>query len=175
MNADENSAYVAGSARRTDAWAEEAAQRGHRGSQRIARAGWIVASAEVAAALAVAEGAAVAYRRRIVLLDERPVEIADAYYPQAVAEGTALPEPARVKGGTAALLADLGWTAAEVHETVSARLPDSDEAEVLQIVPAEPVLILERVSIAADGTAFEYAVMVMNAENRKIRHQTRGR
>lgn len=173
MAADESSAYIAGSAPRGDAWAGEAAATGHRGTQRIAFARWTASTGQVAAALAIAAGEPVAMRRRIVLLDDRPIEIADAYYPAHVAEGTSLAQPARIRGGVATLLAERGFTASTIRETVSARLPNEPESETLQISDQQPVLVLERISISPDGTPFEYAVMVMNADGRELHYNTR--
>src|SRR5262249_15014380 len=113
--------YIAGSARPGDAWATEAAATGHRGTQRIAWAGQRTAPADATHALGLPDGAPVVARRRVVLLDERPVELADAYYPADIAAGTPLTSTAKIRGGAAALLAGLGHTAAEVREEVSAR------------------------------------------------------
>ncbi|WP_060886610.1 UTRA domain-containing protein [Streptomyces caniscabiei] len=60
---------------RGDAWTEEAAARGRRGTQRILYAGETAAPAEVAALLGSAEGEPVVVRRRLILLDDRPLQV----------------------------------------------------------------------------------------------------
>src|SRR5437867_3785016 len=94
--------YVAsGSARAGDAWATEAAAAGRRGTQTIAWAREVPAAAHVATALDLPEGSPVVTRRRVVLLDDQPVELADSYYPPSIAAGTALAEPTKIRGGAA--------------------------------------------------------------------------
>lgn len=168
-----SSRYTAGSAGRGDAWAEEAAEAGRHGSQLIAEAGWHAAAEDVATALGVAPGSRIATRRRIVLLDGKPIEIADSYYPEHIATGTVLPEPRKIKGGSAVLLADLGHVAASVRETVSARTATPAEREILHLSDTQPVLILRRTTAGADGVPFEYSVMTMTAEGRELHYNVR--
>ncbi|GIJ51199.1 hypothetical protein Val02_80850 [Virgisporangium aliadipatigenens] len=170
----ESAAYIAGNGvRPRDAWAAEAAAAGGTGSQRITFAGAVPATADVAAALGVEAGATVVVRRRLVLLDGAPVETADAYYPQAVAGGTPLAEPSRIPGGAAAFLAGMGLGADRVLEEIHARVPTPDERHVLRLPAGEPVLVLTRLSLAGDGTPFEYAVMTMRSAGRVLRYDLR--
>src|SRR3954454_18619977 len=91
-----------------DAWSEEAAQAGHVGTQQLRTVTSAVPSAEVAAELGLPLGTAAIVRRRTVLLDQKPVELADSWYPLQVATGTGLAEPRKIKGGAVTLLATLG-------------------------------------------------------------------
>jgi GntR family transcriptional regulator len=167
--------YVAsGSARTSDAWAAEATAAGRRGTQTIAWAREVPAATPVAAALDLPDGSPVVTRRRVVLLDDQPVELADSYYPPDIAVGTALAEPAKIRGGAAALLANLGHIAAEVLEDITARMPTDEEQAALQVGPSEPLLILARVSVGTDGRPFEYAVMTMVARGRVLHYRTQG-
>ncbi len=68
-----------------DAWAEEAAAQGRKGTQRILSAGEAPASAEVGALLGLAEGQPVVFRRRVIELDGEPNELTDSYYPVEIA------------------------------------------------------------------------------------------
>ncbi|MFF7816193.1 UTRA domain-containing protein [Streptomyces sp. NPDC007945] len=65
----------------SDAWTDEAARRGRRGGQRLLRAGEVDAPDVVRAALGLSLGERVVVRRRLILLDDVPVELADSYYP----------------------------------------------------------------------------------------------
>lgn len=167
--------YVAGEAgQASDPWAGEAASAGGTGRHQITYAGEAEAPPEVADALHLAAGARVVARRRLMFLDGQPVEVSDTYYPFAVAAGTALAEPAKIRGGAARLLANQGWTAARVHEEVTARHPTAAEQLSLLVGRDAPVLVLRRISYAADGTPFEAAVMTMRADRRILAYDLTG-
>lgn len=168
-----SAAYTSGTATSGDAWAAEAAQAGKQGSQRIVRAGWIQADADIAEPLGVEVGADIAVRERLILLDSRPVEIAISYFPAAIAEGTALPKPQKIPGGSAALLQRAGHIATTNHETVSARMPTEAERRTLELADGKPVLILRRTSADANGRPIEHAVMVMDAAVRELHYDSR--
>ncbi|MFF9476311.1 UTRA domain-containing protein [Streptomyces roseolus] len=82
----------------SDAWTDEAARRGRRGGQRLLRAGEVDAPDIVRTALGLSLGERVVVRRRLILLDDVPVELADSSYPLSIAGGTALAE--RTADGT---------------------------------------------------------------------------
>jgi GntR family transcriptional regulator len=154
-----------------DAWGDEAASQGRQGTQRLAEVTTLRASAEVASALALPAGGEVVVRRRVVLLDGQPVELADSYYPSTLAAGTGLAEPRKIRGGAVALLANLGYVAADVDEEVSARQASAEERDALRLGDGEPVLVLTRRSATADGTPFEFTAMTMAASHRRLRYQ----
>lgn len=154
-----------------DTWAAEAQSAGQRGTQRLAEVAAVPAPAAVASALGIPEGSRVVVRRRVVLADDVPIELADSYYPHELAAGTALAEPKKIPGGAVTLLSELGYRAADVDEEVSARRPTSDEQAALRLADGEPVLVLTRRSATADGTPFEYTVMTMATRSRRLRYQ----
>ncbi|WP_308312596.1 UTRA domain-containing protein [Streptomyces sp. ISL-11] len=157
----------------SDAWAEEAAQDKRRGGQRLLGAGGVVPPDGIARALGLADGEEVIVRRRLILLDGSPVELADSYYPARVAAGTALAEPRKVPGGAVTLLADLGYTATRVEEAVTARMPTESEREALELGDNEPVLVLSRIVFAGDGLPMEACEMTMTAKERTLRYRMR--
>lgn len=145
-----------------DAWQEEAARRGSSGEQRILQADVIAAPEEISVALRLPTGARVVCRRRLMLLDGRPVELASSYWPADVAEGTALAEPQKIRGGAVSLLATLGFTPASVDERVSARPPTAEERRALAMHDEhEWVLALTRVITNEGGRPYEATAMVM--------------
>ncbi|CAL9455674.1 hypothetical protein SUDANB99_02533 [Streptomyces sp. enrichment culture] len=81
-----------------DAWAEEAAAQGRRGTQRIVSAGEVAADDEPAALLGLTPGEPVVVRRRVIELDGEPVELTDTYYPAHIARGTPLAGTAKIRG-----------------------------------------------------------------------------
>ncbi|GIE96533.1 GntR family transcriptional regulator [Paractinoplanes rishiriensis] len=159
-----NPYVVAGSG---DAWSAEAAAAGRRGTQRLLDVSVISPHEGVRAALSTPDDGQVVCRSRLMLLDGVPVEIADSFYPAEVAVGSPLASPGKIKGGAVAALAELGHAAAEIAETVTARLPDKSEMDLLEIASDEPLLVLSRISFDAAGRAVEYAVNRMIASRTK--------
>lgn len=146
---------------RGDVWGKEAASQGRSGGQRILFAGETPAPGAVAEAFGLEPGAPVVLRRRLILLDGIPVELADSYWPLSVAAGTALAAPGKVKGGAPTLLAELGYTPADVKEIVRTREATTEERESLQMAdPSEWVLTLHRVITGDRGQPYEVFVSV---------------
>lgn len=148
----------------SSAWTEEAGRRGHRGGQQTLEVTTVYPSDEVREALRLAEGAEVVVRRRLILLDDEPVELTDSFYPADLAAGTRLADPRKIPGGAVRLLADLGFVGEEHVEQVNAALATSAEAELLALAPGSAVLKLLRVSMTAEGTPFEVSIMTMPPE-----------
>ncbi|MFB9558665.1 UTRA domain-containing protein, partial [Streptomyces roseoviridis] len=115
----------------SNAWTEEAARRGRRGGQKTLSVTITVAPEEVRAALGLAQGEEVVVRRRLILLDDDPVELSDSYYPAAIAAGTRLADPRKIPGGAVGLLADLGFVGEDTVEHVRADIATSEQAELL--------------------------------------------
>lgn len=166
--------YIANASPPTDAWADEAAATGGAGTHQITFAGQAEAPTHIAQALGVDQGAHVIARRRLILLNGRPIEISDTYYPADIADGTPLASDQKIKGGAARWLADHGHTAYKVHEEIAARLPTEAERDTLRLGPRSPVLVLRRTSYNTDGRPFEAAVMVMNADRRVLAYDLSG-
>lgn len=141
------------------------------GTQTIVFAGEVTPPPEVADAFAISASERVVLRRRIILLDDVPVEVAESYYPLYIAQGTRLAELRKVPGGAVSLLAELGHATKSTVEDVSARLPTSDECELLGTAADEPVLILFRVVFADERRPVEVSIMTMIAKGRHLRYQ----
>lgn len=144
-----------------DAWTEQAGSRGRRGGQKLVHVETVKPEPAVLTALRLDADAEVVVRRRLILLDETPVELTDSYYPALVAAGTRLSEARKIPGGAVTLLAELGYVGAEVREDVSARIATPDECKDLALEPGSPVLSLMRITATADGTPFEVSLMAM--------------
>ncbi|MFJ9037948.1 UTRA domain-containing protein [Streptomyces sp. NPDC102406] len=146
-----------------DAWTEEAQQRG---GQRLVEVAEVTPPPAVAEALRLpADGKAVV-RRRAILLDDAVVELADSYYPAAVARGTGLSEAKKIKGGAPTLLASLGYRARRVSEDVEFREASETERAALVLPEGATVLHILRTTSAEDGSPFEVQLMVMKAPRR---------
>ncbi|MGW4528591.1 GntR family transcriptional regulator [Amycolatopsis sp. NPDC004378] len=161
--------YVSG--RKGDAWGAEAAQHGGTGTQRLGEVGEVPAPAPIADMLGLDASDPVIVRRRVMLFDDRPVELVESYYPVAIARGTRLAEARKIRGGAVALLAELGHQPRRVREDVVARLATAEERVELQLDDLACVLQLSRVLYDQDDVAVEASVMTMVAEGRRLRYE----
>ncbi|MFD5814760.1 UTRA domain-containing protein [Streptomyces sp. NPDC127038] len=153
-----------------DAWSDESAARERKGGQQLTFAGPIEPPADVARALGIQAGEEAVARKRIITLDGQPVELTDTYYPSAIALDTPLATPRKIRGGAVTLLASLGFTTAQVHEDVSARMPTAAELEALHLDGSEPVLTLLRVHVAADGKPLQVDAITMPSNDRHLHY-----
>jgi GntR family transcriptional regulator len=154
-----------------DAWSEEAAAQGGVGSQRLREVADVIPPPAVAAGLGQGPEATAVVRRRVIMLDGRPVELADSYYPLAVARGTRLAEARKIRGGSPTLLTSLGYPLADVVEDVSARPPSGDETRELELAEGEWVMVLFRVASTGEGQPVEVTVMTMRARDRHLSYR----
>ncbi|MFF7189659.1 UTRA domain-containing protein [Streptomyces sp. NPDC008222] len=145
-----------------DAWSTEAAAHGRRGSQRLLAVEEVDPPDTVRAFLAIGPAEKVVVRRRLILLDDEPVELADSYYPARIAHGTRLAERGKIPGGAVTLLAALGFTPEdEPLEDVFAATASSSQCAALRLPPGAPVLVLTRFTASTSGEPMEVSVMTM--------------
>ena len=154
-----------------DAWTGEALRRGGKGSQRIIEVAEVEPQQAVAEALRLGQSETVVVRRRVILLDDHPVELVDSYFPAAIARGTGLANQSKIPGGAVTLLAQLGYRAREIREDVMARMPTAAERELLVLGDA-PVLILFRTVVSDTGAPMEVTVMTTPAAGRRYSYQS---
>lgn len=147
----------------TDAWSEEARQRG---GQRLAEVAEVIPPREVANALRLSPGEKAVVRRRIILLDGDVIELADSYYPLSVARGTALTEKRKIKGGAPTLLAELGYQPRYVAEDLEFRSANEFERTALDLPEGASVLTVLRTTSTEDGSPYEVQLMAMKAPRR---------
>ncbi|MCM2391039.1 UTRA domain-containing protein [Streptomyces sp. CWNU-1] len=157
----------------TDAWAAETAAQGRRGSQRILHAGEAPAPQEVSERLGIGENDMIIIRRRLMLLDGRPCELTDTYYPADIARDTRLAETAKIPGGAVTYLAGLGYIAARAREDISARMPHHHERESLCASDDEPVLQVVRTTLDRDNKPIQVDIMIMPANRRRLQYDIR--
>jgi GntR family transcriptional regulator len=114
-----------------------------------------IASADVRDALGLAARSKVVARRRRYLMDAQPVELAQSYVPQSIANGTKIAEQDTGPGGIYARLEELGHELAEFSEEVAARMPTPEERRRLRLPTGTPVLTVRRIAFDRNGTAVE--------------------
>ncbi|MFG2814977.1 GntR family transcriptional regulator [Streptomyces sp. NPDC048410] len=141
-------------------WLTEAAKLGARPDSSLLDVRETSAPADVAAALRIARDETVLLREQILTLDDEPVELVKSYYPMAIARGTAITEKRKIRGGTPALLAELGFPPRTSVDRVSARVPTQEQYRALRLPSDLPVLRTLRVVFSDDERPIEATIMV---------------
>jgi GntR family transcriptional regulator len=112
-------------------------------------------SAGVAELLGVDEEATVLARRREMLADGEPVQMATSYLPLDIVEGTPITEQDPGPGGIYSRLAELGHDPVAFAETVRIRRPIGDEARFLDMDLDQRVITIRRTAADATGRVVE--------------------
>jgi GntR family transcriptional regulator len=101
-------------------------------------------------------------RQWVSLYDGRPSELVSCWFPSSIADGTDLAKPDPLASGIRAHLQTIKHARIDhIVERLSARLPEGDEAELLQIPAASPVLeVVAMVRDASDVLLLVVAVVL---------------
>lgn len=153
-----------------DAWTDDAAQQGKIGSQLLLQVAEVSPHDYVREALRLSRDDNVVVRRRLVLLDDVPVELTDSYYPATLARGTALVEDRKIRGGAVTVLAEIGHVPRFISESVQARNASPEERELLGSTGEQAVLVLFRVTMDEQRLPIEATEMVI-ADGRHLHYE----
>jgi GntR family transcriptional regulator len=104
-------------------WLTAAKSGGKRGSIQLVGVTEVRPPAEVRAALDLGETGTAFLRYQILSYHDEPVKLVKSYYPAELARGTALAESRKIRGGTPALLAEMGCPPIQTVDRVSAHVP----------------------------------------------------
>ncbi|MGQ0777543.1 MAG: GntR family transcriptional regulator [Pseudonocardiales bacterium] len=149
-------------------WKSEAERLGMRGTQELAYVGAVSAEEDVAALLEVEPRATVAVRRRVMSLDDEPVQLADSYYPLDLVQGTPIAESRKLPGGTVAALERLGLELGDFEEHVSSRAATPQERQALRLAEGVPILVLMRTTYTIDGRPVEVSKALLAADRHQL-------
>ena len=127
-----------------------------------------VAPPEVAERLHLSQGDQVLIRRRRMLADGQPVQLATSYLPLQLVEGTQIEQPDTGTGGTYARLEELGHRLGRFQEDLSARMPLPDEARALRLGAGVPVIRVVRTAFDEQGAPVEVNEMVLAADRYEL-------
>ncbi|MGH8920107.1 MAG: GntR family transcriptional regulator, partial [Actinomycetes bacterium] len=152
-------------------WRSEAERLGMRGTQQLTHVGEVTAERDVADFLGVEPGATVMVRRRVMLLDDEPVQLADSYYPLDLVRGTAIAQPQKLPGGTVAALERLGLQLGDFEEHVSARAATPEERRALRLADGVPVIMLIRTTRTTEGRVIELSRAVLAADRHQLSYR----
>ncbi|MDP9870482.1 MULTISPECIES: GntR family transcriptional regulator [Streptosporangium] len=120
----------------------------------------VEADEAVAAALGVDVGSQVYERARVMTRGGVPTHTMASYYRQEDVEGTSIVDSRpgiAGRGGGFAVLAERGFDPNEITEDLSARMPTTEEALLLELPAGEPVVEVRRTTRTVDGRVIEYA------------------
>ncbi len=135
----------------------------------ILHVGPVLATARIAAVLEIPEGTPVYERRRRTVSEFGPVDLVDTFVPVEIAVGTRITKPDPIDGGLLEHIATRkGLRADYAHEWLTCRLPTADEAKLLDIDAAEPVLAVLIVAHAASGEPIVASQVLMPGSRHEI-------
>ncbi|MFI6409745.1 GntR family transcriptional regulator [Streptomyces sp. NPDC050548] len=136
---------------------------------RLVEVGRVPVPARVASALGLPKRAKVLMRRFLVEEDGEPIELVSSYFPASLIEGTELESAALLTGGTRAHLeARKKARFDHVTERVSARLPDTGEAQLLGLPDGVPVLSVLVIARDASGQALQVSDVLLPADGQEL-------
>jgi GntR family transcriptional regulator len=119
--------------------------------------------APVAEVLNLGDGGRVVTRRRRYVVDDKPVQLATSYYPEALVAGSAITEVNTGEGGAYARLKELGYEPTRFREELRVRMPREAEREALELAQGTPVILIVRTAFTADDQPVEINEMVLDS------------
>ncbi|BAU84505.1 transcriptional regulator, gntR family [Streptomyces laurentii] len=152
-------------------WMAEAAKRRQTGRSELLDVSVVRPPKEVADALGLSDGDQAVLRKQILFLDDEPTELTCSYYPLGLAEGTRILEKKRIRGGTPALLASLGFPPREFVDELSSEIPTEEEVAALELPKDMPVLVAFRVVYSDGGRPIEATLMTKAAHRYRMRYR----
>jgi GntR family transcriptional regulator len=153
----------------TDAALQPAGEHTHRPMTARFLAETANATAEVAAALNITEGATVVVRRSQLHLDREPWSLVASYYPMDIAGGTPLEQAGPAEKGASLVLAELGHRPAGYRDDIYARMPDPAEAEFFQLATGIPLTVVSRTAYDA-ARPIRLTMYVYRGDQVRLRH-----
>jgi GntR family transcriptional regulator len=140
----------------------EAAMQGLAAHQLIRYIGETRAPVDVAVRLGIEPGAVVHVRQRTTMIEDRPNQLADSYYPlDVLAAAPRLAEEDTGPGGGFARIEEAGIHLADIEEEISARMPTTPESVTLELPEGTPVVDLIRTTYDSAGRAVEVMLAVV--------------
>ncbi|MEW2289625.1 GntR family transcriptional regulator [Streptomyces sp. NPDC047841] len=154
----------------TYSWISEAEKRSQRGSVTLLEVETVTPPYEVRQALGLGNDGQALLRKQILFLDDEPTELTRSYYPLELAEGTAIMERRKIKGGTPTLLAGLGYPPVAFVDEVSSEIPTEEEVVALELPKDMPVMMTFRVVYSNSERPIEVSLLTKAAHRYRMRY-----
>ena len=155
---------------RLQGFAEAMHSQGYAACNRVLSLQTLPASETVALAFAVAVGAPMVELRRLRYLDNLPVSLDISYFTQELGLRLAREELAS-RDVFHILENDYGLPLGHADLSIEATLASAEEAQLLDVAPAAPLLALQRMTRGADGAGLELDFIRYRAD--RFRYQLR--
>ena len=150
-------------------FSEDMRRSGRRPSSIVLAAREVAASAEIAARLAVAEGAAVYHLLRLRLADAVPVALEAAHIPASLAPGLIETADFAAESLYATLKRRFGILPVEAEQSFEASAASAADAAILQVELGSPVLRMTRLSLSAEARPIEFVQSVYRGDRFTMR------
>lgn len=139
------------------------------GLGRLIEVAHVPVPARIASALGLSKRTEVLVRRFLVVEEGEAVELVSSYFPAGVVEGTDLGSGEPLSGSTREHLeARKKVRFDHVIERVSARLPETHEAELLELPDGMPVLSVLVVACDASGRSLQVSEVLLPADRQEL-------
>ena len=152
-------------------WISDNAAKGRPARIELLSVGEAAAPSQVAAAFGIKIGSLVLCRHQLLYLADEPAELLWSYYPVEVARGTRLAENRKIKGGTPAVLAELGFPLRDAIDQVGTRLATVDEFVALKLPQDMPILRQLRVLYTDNHRVIQVDIMVKAGQQYEIQYE----
>ncbi|MGB8198970.1 MAG: GntR family transcriptional regulator [Pseudonocardiaceae bacterium] len=147
-----------------DRWTTEGVKEGRRATQRITFVGEVEPPEDVADSMRLPDAATTVLRKRVMFLDDEPVELVESYYPTELVRGSPIMEVGKIPRGVGAVLVALGYPRRRAHEVVYTRMPTPDESRALRLPTGTPVFCVVRTVRSDADRPIEVDVMVLSGD-----------
>ncbi|MBO3733968.1 GntR family transcriptional regulator [Glycomyces niveus] len=121
------------------------------------------ASETVASCLDIAPGDPVLCRSRRFAVEQRPVQLADSFYPVGMVRATPIVYTDTGPGGVYARLAEIGREPIRFTERLHARMPFPAERTALELPGGTPVIAITRTAYDAEDRCVEVTEMILDS------------
>ncbi|WP_239405424.1 GntR family transcriptional regulator [Frankia sp. Cj3] len=153
-------------------WREICAEYGMQGTQRVTGAGRDPVPADVADAFGAESDVRLPWRRRLLLADDKPIQISTSWYAEEVASAVpGLDLPERLPANSPELMAHAGFEIVGGSDLGYARGASDGEAALLRVRPGAHVSDVLRTCRSASGDVVSVERMVSDGES--LRHEWR--
>jgi GntR family transcriptional regulator len=130
---------------------------------------------EIASRLELPDDELAVVRRRLRFVDGQPYNTNDSYFPLTLVADSEITRPGDIVRGANKVLEELGHPQVRMVDDIWARMPNSSEAEMLQLELGTPVVVYVRVGYDESDTPVRVAVSVLPSDKHLIRYELESR